>query len=195
LTEGHRHWLAVGTRADAAEARLSSEGHGYIPATSPGAQRPRHAALTGKRRHRAESASAPDRIRTCDLRFRRLSVNKCNRGQIKTSCSLTENRGVASSILALAINPCKWTGFWPQARANATFFGIVVFPVRATEGYGEARGAQSSRFGGAVLLSTIKELPPLSAGFRATEERPDRGLPRPHMGATGAARRHPWSFS
>jgi hypothetical protein len=36
-----------------------------------GAQRPRHAARTGKPRHRAERDNAPDRIRTCDLRFRR----------------------------------------------------------------------------------------------------------------------------
>jgi hypothetical protein len=33
VTEG-RHWLAVDTRADAPEARFSSEAHGHIPATS-----------------------------------------------------------------------------------------------------------------------------------------------------------------
>jgi hypothetical protein len=40
-----------------------------------GALRTRHAAQTRKPRHRAESESAPDRIRTCDLRFRRLPLN------------------------------------------------------------------------------------------------------------------------
>jgi hypothetical protein len=71
LTEGHRDWVAV-----ARERTQLNPGslHRLIATFLPhpyGAQRPRHAAPTGKPRHRAEIESAPDRIRTCDLRFRR----------------------------------------------------------------------------------------------------------------------------